>query len=921
MTKRILFFISFFCLFFSGADAASDKGFDVRLRVTDRAYNEPVVMATCLLDETGIVAMTDLNGSAVLKNVPLGRYTLKVRYVGYETITRELRVDRSLSLSLRLTESSLALKEVTVTARQNVSGASTGSIIDRGAIDHLQATSLADIMQLVPGQLMGNADLTARTNLQLRTLVNNNTSAFGSSIVVDGVPISHNGEVSQGTFSASAFTGTDLRQIAADDISSVEVIRGIPSAEYGDLTSGLVVVHSKMGVTPYQLKLKVHPALQNYSLSKGFRTGRGDVVNVSLDYAKAWGDPRQRTRSYDRYSLNLGYGHRFNKRWHARTQLRFLLAKDWSGNDPDARADGTEDRNSTMRWTLSHNGQITLNRPLARTLGYTIGGTLSLINSRNTTFVSNPTGLLPIITAMTPGYHHVPWQTTSYRATGLTESRPINVYAKVNNDFFLRAGKTLQRFKMGLEYNYDKNSGRGYYNDDDALPYRPNSNGRPRAFRDIPGLHRIAGYVEDRFTWNINRVNKLFVNAGLRFTTLQPFSEVGSATLGPRLNVSLRISRWLELRAGIGLNTKTPGLNYLYPDKKYDDRVAANYMPQGNPTGRLLVYHTEVVDVPGSKDLKPATTTKVEAGADVRLPWGGKLSLLAYHDRTPNGFGPATEYLTYYYYTFTPDRGLTIRPGSETLIDYTRPAGEHAVMMTTGKIGNTNTTVNEGIEADFDLGEIRPLNTSFFLTGAWQQTTTRSTDMAAQSPRNALLPVGYTVYGLTPFKVVYPSGIDYDEYQRFLTTLRLVTNIPVLKMVASFATQVIWHQRRYDYRADKRPIGWIDTDLNRHDITAEMLHGYLSMNGTYSTTAPTHEHSIHISDLALTYSDAEPMIQPVTWNMSARLTKEIGKIGGLSLYVNNSLFYEPYLKGDRVNTLTQRNTGTFGFGAELYFRL
>ena len=44
-------------------------------------------------------------------------------------------------------------------------------------------------------------------------------------------------------------------------------------------------------------------------------------------------------------------------------------------------------------------------------------------------------------------------------------------------------------------------------------------------------------------------------------------------------------------------------------------------------------------------------------------------------------------------------------------------------------------------------------------------------------------------------------------------------------------------------------------------------------------------------------------------------------MGGLSLYVNNALFYEPFLQGNNTTTLTQRNTGTFQFGAELYLNL
>jgi hypothetical protein len=59
----------------------------------------------------------------------------------------------------------------------------------------------------------------------------------------------------------------------------------------------------------------------------------------------------------------------------------------------------------------------------------------------------------------------------------------------------------------------------------------------------------------------------------------------------------------------------------------------------------------------------------------------------------------------------------------------------------------------------------------------------------------------------------------------------------------------------------------------------------------------------------------------MTWNTSLRLTKELGKVGGLSFYVNNALFYEPFLEGNKTSTLTQRNTGTFSFGAELYLNL
>ena len=367
-------------------------------------------MGTVMLNPVGLGVVTNSEGVAVLNNVPNGQYTLAVSYLGFQTRHIQLRVDgKDLNMRVELEEMSLRLKEVNVTARQNVSGSSTSSVIGRQAIDHLQATSLADIMQLVPGQLMGNNDLTAASNLQLRQLVNNNTSAFGSSIVIDGVPMSNNGAVQQGSFSSTAFTGTDLRQVAADDIDEVEVVRGIPSAEYGDLTSGLVVVHSKVGVTPWQFKSKINPSMMNYSLGKGEKLGRLGVINGSLDYAQAWGDPRMKTRSFHRYTASLGWGYDINRQWHTNTKLRYMQAKDWTGKDPDAIADGTYSESKNQTFSLTHNGRIQLNKLLARTLSYTVGLSLTQNDAHNSSFASVSSGLLPILTATQTGYYVVPF--------------------------------------------------------------------------------------------------------------------------------------------------------------------------------------------------------------------------------------------------------------------------------------------------------------------------------------------------------------------------------------------------------------------------------------------------------------------------------------------------------------------------------
>jgi len=883
---------------------ASAQNQKISVSVTERATREPIIMATVMLEPSGQATVTDMNGHATLGNVPQGRYTMIVRYVGFEPYRQAINVtNRDLDLKVSLTESSLALKEVTVTAKTRESGASTSSVIGRQAIDHLQATSLADVMQLLPGQLIDRPDLTQQQGLQLRTLQNNSTMAFGTSIVVDGVPMSNNGDVSQGAFSGTAFAGTDLRQISADNINEVEVVRGIPSAEYGDLTSGLVIVHSKVGVTPWQVKAKINPALENFSVGKGFALAKAGIINANVDYAKAWGDPRQKTRSYDRYTANIGWGYDLTRRWHTDTKLRFMQAKDWSGNDPDAQQDGTESKSKSTTIGLTHNGRLQFDMPLARSLKYTLGVSLSQTDNRNTSFVAVSSGLLPILTARETGYYSVPWKTTSYLATGITESRPGNVFFKLTDDFFWRKGKTVQSFKVGVDYHYDWNSGKGYYNDDEALPYRPNSNGRPRAFDDIPGLHQLSAFAEDQFTYNINKTNRLRVNFGLRFTSLQPFSDLATTALSPRLNVAFSVTKWLDIRGGIGMNSKTPGLNHLYPDKKYIDNVVGNYTLSPTP---VYYVHTEVYDVQRSKGLKNATTTKVEAGIDIKLPKNRRLSLLYYQDRTPDGFEASADYFTYTYNLFDNSATLPITDFS------TGYAQQFTCFATTGQLENTDKTVNRGFEFDCDLGEIPLLKTNLFFSGAWNETKTDwSTRMnTANVPAALLTGTKYAGMNLSPVRIVYPSGLDYTRLRRFVNTLRAVTHIPQLHMVASFTAQVIWHNSTWSYTADKDPIGWIDSNLQYHDIASAQ---YITFDGGQIAT--------NDEKLQLRYTDNEANESPTTWNLSARLSKELGRIGTLSLFVDNCLFYEPYMKGNNTSTLTQRNTGKFAFGAELSINL
>ena len=887
-------------------------GFNVKLEVISETDKLPVIGATCQMTDYGIYAVTDLDGLAVLEKVPSGKAMLLVQLLGYEDSRQVIMVERDTTLQVMLQESSLMLEQVVVTATASAAGSSTSSNIGRMAIDHLQATNLKDIMQLVPGQLMSSSDMTSEEKITLRTL-NQSTAnnAFGTSIMVDGVPMSDNTSISDKVSGSTGGSGVDLRQISADNIESVEVIRGIPSAEYGDLTSGAVVVNTKAGYTPFEIRTKVNPTTLNTSIGKGWKfNDKAGSLNVNADYARAGGDPRTKNRSYDRISGGVTYSNTIGSIWSTTTKVNFSSVVDLRTSDPDLLVEGTETGQQQYTLRLSHNGRISLGKLLSRSLSYAVGFTYSNTNSWTSSIVSADGGL-PVISSLTDGYYRVPYITESYRAAGGTISQPMNLYAKVGNVFTANTEKVKQRFNMGAEYRLESNKARGFYNEDDFMPLRPTSNGRPRPYFDIPALSQISAYLEDNLTWSLPANMEFKLQAGVRFDMLQPGLTEQVYSISPRFNAALKITDWMSLRGGWGQNNKTPGLAHLYPEPKYTDRESATYLPS-DVSKQMVVYNTHVTEVERNNSLKNATNSKTEVGIDLNFENGMSFSVVGYRDYMKNGFGNYTEYSTYYSNYYTAQQGIMTDAAGNPYIDWANPARVDTVFTTSGRIGNTQASLDRGVEFDFNFGQIKAIHTSFLLSGAWMETQTWTTGPNYSSPSAIPASSVYAQGGSNtpPFKLVYPSGLSKEIDRRFSANLRVVTNIPRMKMVFSLSNQVVFFTYRHTTNQKSDPYAWIDTDLSYHEIPASAFD-----DPDYTIKG------ILLSAQRKNPADSQPVTQPPIWLMNMRLTKDVSKNFGFSFYVNNALYYMPYQSSSYSGTLTERNQGTFSFGVEMYVKI
>ncbi|MDR9830557.1 TonB-dependent receptor plug domain-containing protein, partial [Vibrio sp. FNV 38] len=194
------------------------------------------------------------DGTFSVTKVQPGTYVLKASLLGYVDLEQSLKVDRDISgLTLALTYNTLALEGVTVTASYPKDGTGTTHNIGRDALNHLQLSNMSDMLALLPGGKTVNPDLTAATELTVRGGGSGaGNAAFGTAVEVNGVRMGDNAAF-------GGLAGVDTRSLQVENIESVEVVSGVPSAEYGDLGSGMVRVTTRKGRTPVQATFSVNP--------------------------------------------------------------------------------------------------------------------------------------------------------------------------------------------------------------------------------------------------------------------------------------------------------------------------------------------------------------------------------------------------------------------------------------------------------------------------------------------------------------------------------------------------------------------------------------------------------------------------------------------------------------------------------------
>lgn len=490
------------------------KADDIRGHIVDAGSNDAVAYATVTITDSHnrkLTTVSDISGYFMFQDLSSDRYTITVSYLGYHTLTQTYtsRNGETATLTLKLKQDNRVLNEVVVTAHES-QGITTSSVIDRKAIEHLQPSSFTDLLSLLPGGTTQLPDLTNANTIRLRQAgsggSNYDVSAMGTLFVADGIPMNTNAnmqivkQASNGTVGdpdagrSHVTSGVDMRSIPTDNIESVEVIRGIAPVEYGDMSSGVVLIKRKLKATPFEARFKADSYSKLLYAGKGIELG-SLIVNLGLDYLDAKADPRDPMNNYKRLTASA----RMQDEWQVgNARLRWRSNIDYTGSFDDEKHDPEilkqkDDtyKSSYNRLSMSHSMLLNPSSPsFFKSMNLDVAATYewSRIEQQKSISLSRD---MAASTSLEEGEHDGTFLPYHYISNVTVDGRPLNLYAKLKALFAYNSGQLAQRIHVGAEWKMDKNYGRGQEYDP-ALPVSPGTPYRPRNYSAIPAMHQVS---------------------------------------------------------------------------------------------------------------------------------------------------------------------------------------------------------------------------------------------------------------------------------------------------------------------------------------------------------------------------------------------------------------------------------------------
>lgn len=900
------------------AFCVSAQTWSVSGRILEAGSGDPVIGAVVRIGDDYLWAIADTEGEFTFENVQQGKHELEASCLGYVSVTIEIDVRKDIEgLDIRLHENSLALDEVVVTAQKAKDGLGTTHSLGRDALNHLQMSNMTDVAALLPGGKTVNPDLTTENSFSIREGGSSNgNSAFGTAVEVDGVRLGNNASFGE-------MGGVDTRSVAVENIESIEVITGVPSAEYGDMGSGMVRINTRKGRTPTNVTFSVNPRTYQASVSKGIDLQENNgVLNLSAEWARAIKKLISPYESYTRTAITLGYSNTFAK------GLRFEAG--FTGNiggmntkdDPDAfTGEFKKERDNAFRGNTSLTWQ--LNKPGITNLKFdaSVNFNDNLYHyHKYESYASNQ----PAVHAEQEGYFIADRLPLTFFSDQIIDSKELDLAASVKYNWHKHWDDIKSQLKAGVQWKANGNVGEGEYYQDPSLA----ANGyRPRPYTDYPFMHNLSVYAEEHLTLPVAGT-KLEVTAGIRLENvfIQGSLYNKKATLSPRFNIKWQLAEGLAVRGGWGITEKLPSYYILYPKQEYRDIQTFGF-PHGDQTS--YIYYTQPYTVTYNPNLHWQRNNSSELGLEASF-FGTKISLTGFYNITKGPYNFIDVYEPYSYNILQRPEGFTIPADPQIKVDsqtgmlYVRGGNEDywtpmdikvtdRTFAKSTKQNNGADVKRAGAELVIDFPEIKPVRTSFRLDASYTFTKYLNDQLAAYYQNGwshtSLANRSYQYVG------IYANGTGGNSVANGKIThnldanLTAITHIPQARLIITCRLEMsllrrsrnlsMYNGSQYAFtvsEADKTPTG--GDIYNGNSYTAIRPVSYMDLDGNVYPFTDAQAADPAFANLILKSANAYTFAQDgYGAYMSANLsiTKEIGDHVSLSFFANNFTNSRPYV--------------------------
>lgn len=886
------------------------------LKVQDSLQN-PIVQAHILANTFG--NFTDSNGKASFR-LQNGIYTIKISHVSFEDYSTHISIRKDTLITIFLTEKKEFLQEVVVTATEKKDPTSI-SVIDRKAMKHLQPSSFADLMSLLPGKSVSAPVLNRANTLILRetgiSSSDYSISSLGVAFTVDGVPINSNANMQEtvgnemiinslsGHVDAKRNTtrsGVDMRFISTDDIEKVEVIRGIAPVNHGDLSSGLVQISRKKGKTQWDSRMKSDGFSKLFYVGKGFYFDKQDLsLNLSLDYLGADADPRNSFENYKRYTASI----RAEKKFNTSNPMIWNINLDYTGtidkekSDPDIGFDRYDSYQSTYNnIRISNLFSMDLNDYFFKRLALRTSISRSHNQIKQDRWVQI-TSAKAIPTSWDAGEHYGIFLTPNYVSKLLIDGKPLDFFA----DFSVASEKSFlgihNEFLVGASYSYSKNNGLGQVYDI-IYPPSPDMGTVPRAFKDIPAMQNLAFYVQDQIDKEIGQTN-LVLRAGVRGTSLlglgSKYQMSKKMFLDPRLSLKVSFPKIMfenkkhlgvDLTVGWGKQSKLPTQEMLFPQDIHRLFTQLNYYH--NNKDYRQVHFKKYIFPQVNGNLEVAANIKKEIRLGLNYDFHS-LYVTFFSEKMTSGFRKMTDFqkVVYKSYEVSSINHTTIT--APPLVENLNYSTQKALVLSDFET-NGSAIDKQGIEFQYTGKRFEFINTRFTIDGAWLRTQYyNSLPTLRFADKDILNGIKYYNIG------VYDEVDNYDR-ERFQTSLVADTYLPKLGLTTSLRFDFNWYSINRVIPINGVPTHYIDVDGEKHLYTeVEKKDAVLQW-----LVRP-----ISVETLERT---------PLSINAHLKISKDFYKHFTMSMYVNNLFnFYKDYYVNDQK--INRRGLVSPYFGMEM----